>query len=141
MGPPAAEVGGASRERGATHLLHHAEHNAKLALRPRPDDDPLAPPTPHQRPHERDIAPLRDREPANPDPVSRIPDRLGLLARRPRLARQRRLVNLEPVRLREADVGGDAVPRVERDEVAWDEEVGELRRLAAVAVSGRGQKA
>lgn len=55
-----------------------------------------------------------------------------MLLRRTSFARQCGLVDLEAVSLCEADVGGDAVACVEGNEVAWNENVGELCRFASV---------
>ena len=55
-----------------------------------------------------------------------------MLLGRAGFAGQGRLVDFEAVRLCEADVGRDAVARVEGDEVAGDEDIGEDGRLLAV---------
>lgn len=122
------EIAGAALNQ--TNLLHHAEHDAKLALHARPDHDPLATPAPDQRAHERNVRPFADRDPAQPD--ARVRDGVGAFPCRAGLARQGRLVDLEAVGLRQADVGGDAVAGVEGDEVAGHEDVGEDGRLLAV---------
>lgn len=119
--------------------MHHAKHDAKLALDSGPDDDALSAPAPDQSPHEGNVVPLADRDASHPGP--RFGDRLGVLLGRAGLARQGRLVDFEAVRLREADVGRDAVARVEGDEVAGDEDVGEDGRLLAVPAVERWVKA
>lgn len=110
--------------------MHHAKDDAKLALDSGPDDDALSASAPDQSPHEGNVVPLADRDASHPRP--RFGDRLGVLLGRAGLARQGRLVDFEAVRLREADVGRDAVARVEGDEVAGDEHVGEDGRFLAI---------
>lgn len=108
----------------SVYLLHHREHDPELALHPRPNHNPLAPPAPHQCPHERNVPPLGYRQPTQS--ASSVWNCVGVLLGGAGLAGEGALVDLEARGRGEAEVGGDAVAGGERDEVAGDEDVAEL---------------